>query len=145
MEQLKKAAQLYGFVALIDQQLNALATIGAQLINTENIVYLNFSLEDLNQMPSFTFGQESGMDEGMPTMQSGMAFMVMGPHGPQFLQQPPQARDPRGNLVMHIHKFRLTSKMALMVLQLLSTMLTEQKEQYLKQLKEIFTDAKVGN
>ena len=141
MEQLKKAARLYGFVALIDQQLTALTTIGTQLTATENIVYLNFSLEDLHQMPSFTFGTESDRDEG--THPFTPAIMVVGPNGPQFYREAPPGKN--SNLVMHIHKFRLTSKMALMVLQLLCALLTEQKEQYLSQLKNIFTNAKTTN
>jgi len=135
---LDSVIKLRGFVKLIDQQIEGITAIATQLISTDNLVYVNFSTEDLNQFPGAVMFDES--DNAPPP---NMGFLI--PPGlswggsisdaARYAQMP---RHPQR--LMHIHKFRLSTTIALNAMACINQGLIAERDNYYSQIQELLNE-----
>jgi len=127
---LDSVIKLRGFVKLIDQQIEGITAIATQLISTDNLVYVNFSTEDLNQFPGAIMLNEQ-MQQQMDAYNEAFGGMVS--FARKQLPQQPQR-------LMHIHKFRLSTTIALNAMACINQGLIAERDNYYSQIQELLNE-----
>lgn len=124
MENLDKISKNLAIVKLLDAQIAGVEKLALQLANTDNIIYFNLSVEDLNAPPKPSTLREILEDRFQGT---GMVFSIM--------HEPPMPKLDPGEL----HKFKLDTSTTLMCLSLMLQSFRDRKDAILKEVQSLMS------